>query len=925
MSDVFISYANQDRGRAQMLAQALQAAGFSVWWDRDIAAGQSYDQVIEHELETARSVVVLWSRHSVISEWVKSEAQVAVERGTLVPAIIDAVRIPLEFRRKQGADLVGWDGDPQHAGLGTLHRGIAAHLARGVPVPLPRASELDGLTQAPTRGTAGRRKRRTARRAGAAALVIIGMVGLWAWDAFYRPHVTHYANVTKRRGVPEGIGEVSIEQVRHRNITLAFLRHGRRGRVKEIRAVNGRGSYPHEFAYHPPTSLLELNPLLTNMAEILNTCRITFDYDNGRIVRQSAYDRNDRLIYTLHYPQPDIAEYKWQVFSRVVRESGISHIKFVRVETGAEAGLDKDVVYLSGNGTPSQDRNGGYGYRFVFNKLGRPIEAIPLGADQRPAANRLGIARVVSEYDELGNLSRRVNLGVDGRPVTERHGSETRVRYDEHGNTTEIVFLDASGQLVTSERIGAAGATYAYDGQGNVIENTFFGPDRQLVLGRLGVAKQKIAWDERGNSVETYYGPDGKPSLVFGRVVKVKGRWDKRGRLEEMAFLDENGHPVRNDGGCAKTRMGRDEYGNVADVRCLDEGDQPVRNTSGAARVKSLFDQSGNKIEENYFGPDDRPERYGDHYVRVRWKYNAQGKLTQTTYFDAADRPVKNRDGYATAGFGYDLHGNLRELTFLDEEGRPIVRRGGYARILRTYDARDKVLTEAVLDPEEKPVRSEDGYVKARFVYDTRGYRVETSYYDERDRLISGRSGCAKERNQFNDKGQRTGWACLGADDLPIVSKQYGYAAARRIYDAGGRLLRRDFFDAKGDPIRSADGYARVSYSYDELGREIKRDFYDVNGEALPTRVTITKVEPGSKGHAVGLQSGDAILAYDGRGITDDRQFRELELLGGDRPRRLTLERGGKSLIVDVAAGRLTGSETVERAFDRKEAKQGGR
>ena len=83
MTDVFISYASEDRIRAKKLAEALEAKGFSVWWDRNIIAGQTYDEVIERELETATSVVVLWSKHSVISEWVKSEAQVAVERKRL--------------------------------------------------------------------------------------------------------------------------------------------------------------------------------------------------------------------------------------------------------------------------------------------------------------------------------------------------------------------------------------------------------------------------------------------------------------------------------------------------------------------------------------------------------------------------------------------------------------------------------------------------------------------------------------------------------------------------------------------------------------------------------------------------------------------------------------------------------------------------
>lgn len=68
MTDVFISYAREDRDRAEMLASALSGFGWSVWWDRKIITGQAFDQAIEHELETAKSVVVLWLRHSIASK-----------------------------------------------------------------------------------------------------------------------------------------------------------------------------------------------------------------------------------------------------------------------------------------------------------------------------------------------------------------------------------------------------------------------------------------------------------------------------------------------------------------------------------------------------------------------------------------------------------------------------------------------------------------------------------------------------------------------------------------------------------------------------------------------------------------------------------------------------------------------------------------
>jgi TIR domain len=60
MTDIFLSYASEDRERAGKLATALEGRGWSVWWDRNIIAGATFDEVIEHELETAKSVIVLW-------------------------------------------------------------------------------------------------------------------------------------------------------------------------------------------------------------------------------------------------------------------------------------------------------------------------------------------------------------------------------------------------------------------------------------------------------------------------------------------------------------------------------------------------------------------------------------------------------------------------------------------------------------------------------------------------------------------------------------------------------------------------------------------------------------------------------------------------------------------------------------------------
>lgn len=161
MSDVFISYAREDRDRARLLAEALEAHGWSVWWDRKMVAGQAFDDTIERQLQTAKSVVVLWSRHSIGSEWVRSEAGLASERDVLVPALIDDVKQPLEFRRRHAADLTRWTGDPADLDFQGLCEGIAAK-TRVPPSPLQ-----PGI---PPRT---RREARDYRRIAAAAAIIL--------------------------------------------------------------------------------------------------------------------------------------------------------------------------------------------------------------------------------------------------------------------------------------------------------------------------------------------------------------------------------------------------------------------------------------------------------------------------------------------------------------------------------------------------------------------------------------------------------------------------------------------------------------------------------------------------------------------------------------------------------------------------------
>jgi len=123
MADVFLSYAREDGDRARWFVAALEAHELSVWWDLRIPHGKDFTAYLQAQLDEALCIVVLWSRVSVASQFVRDEAAEGLN-GRLVPALVDPVRQPLGFRQIQAADLSKWDGRSADSELERLIKSI---------------------------------------------------------------------------------------------------------------------------------------------------------------------------------------------------------------------------------------------------------------------------------------------------------------------------------------------------------------------------------------------------------------------------------------------------------------------------------------------------------------------------------------------------------------------------------------------------------------------------------------------------------------------------------------------------------------------------------------------------------------------------------------------------------------------------------
>src|SRR5215468_8725846 len=141
MADIFLSYANEDREAARAVAGLLESAGCTVWWDRRIPAGRTWRSMIEEALREMRCMVVLWSTHSVESDWVKEEAEEARAVGKLIPVLIEPVKPPVGFRSIQAADLINWDGSRDFDGARQLITDLESLMAKSPPRKLFETEE----------------------------------------------------------------------------------------------------------------------------------------------------------------------------------------------------------------------------------------------------------------------------------------------------------------------------------------------------------------------------------------------------------------------------------------------------------------------------------------------------------------------------------------------------------------------------------------------------------------------------------------------------------------------------------------------------------------------------------------------------------------------------------------------------------------
>jgi TolB-like protein len=186
LPDIFLSYSRDDQATARRFADSFEREGLSVWWDATLAPGEAFDEVTERALSEAKAVVVLWSRKSVASRWVRAEATQANEQRKMVPVMIESCKRPIMFELTHTADLSGWSGNPGDREWQSCLSAVR-HFVAGVE-PRPTANS------AAIASRSGRGMKVSANKVLLlSALVLVGGGMTWALIRAQSPHTSNAA------------------------------------------------------------------------------------------------------------------------------------------------------------------------------------------------------------------------------------------------------------------------------------------------------------------------------------------------------------------------------------------------------------------------------------------------------------------------------------------------------------------------------------------------------------------------------------------------------------------------------------------------------------------------------------------------------------------------------------------------------------
>jgi hypothetical protein len=683
--------------------------------------------------------------------------------------------------------------------------------------------------------------------------------------------VEYFGNFVTRRGAPEGVGLLTDEQVRRRDLSYRLTSH--KGRVDTVEAVGRTGELTNDHNIAPyleddrdapviPAAVRRRGP--PEIRPNRQDCRWEYGRkDNGELTEERAYDREGRLVWGFHYLTPATGFY---TDSRdIPRPRAGSGAAYVAFEYSPE-GWTTAIRYRDHNGNPRGDGNDIFGRKLDHDQHGFVIRESYLGPRDLRMVHPDGYATEERTVDEQGNTVERRFLGLDGR-LARSYGvggwARELMKYDADGHLLEWKALDVDGKPLRTLADGVAFRPGLLGGMA-VIRNTYDEQGRRTSRALFDHAGKPLQGGGGGFGIGV-----GGGGFQFAPGHRTAFRYDESGRCVEEASFSLDGKPT----GISR-RMKYDDRGRVIETQTTTpfRGQNPPPALMSPPIVRMKYDDQGRLVEQAHFDTDGKPAARSRVH-RMAATMGPGGRPVEIVLFDLQGRltgeynevfvgprptppdrpPPTVVTGPARYKLAWDERGNLVELATVDAAGKPYVKpkenNGGFfsagiATFLRgwlptqlvvgaaadtrttwRFDDRGNVTEMTTFDADDKPTVNTRFYAaRVTMTYDEHGKCTETAYYGPDGKLMApvpprGSFGSqfqppARTTARYNADGRLVAVAYFDTADKPAAT--FGNTVRREwAYDRFGRIRLVRALDAAGNPI---DALGR-EYTHDEFGR----------------------------------------------------------------------------------------------------------
>ena len=537
-------------------------------------------------------------------------------------------------------------------------------------------------------------------------LMLLLATGLFIWDST-RLVTRYYADYVDSFGLPEGIYELSKDQIAGRNFHYRFEFKG----------------YQYGDSPHADSGGASLFGFRRKLKRVVQAGSSGFprkvdhtEYSDRPAIQDFEYDKDNRLskIFYGRYNgenRPPYVEKRLEFYNENAVTNGL--VKFfsskegqldiaysaaaptsVKLEPGALSAkaditqhlLVRDALgrvvrrnFLNNSGAKVCDADGIWGVEYEYDDLGRKVaewHLSPINISFERRANKIGVAGRRYKYHNA-SIERTEYVNLQGSPVLNQHGWVVAefVSWDEWGNPLCQIYKDEKGRAMISKE-GIFKCCYSYDANGNTIKLTTLGLNDELVINKYGHAGSMAEYDNRGLIIRLIFiGVDDKPILLKDGFAEFRAEYDARGNVTKVSYFGIDGKPILLKDGFAELRNEYDARGNVTKVSCLGVDGKSILHKDGFSGWESEYDERGNVTKKSYYGVDGKPILLKNGYAEFRKEYNACGNVTKVSYFGVDGKLTMCKDGFAEIRVEYNEDGcQIKAIKMFDDKGEEIIR-----------------------------------------------------------------------------------------------------------------------------------------------------------------------------------------------------------------------------------------------------------